>query len=253
MVARTEETTQILEPIAMLVVTPNTKNSKDIFNIDSTVFDFDYTNLFSENRYAGFDRVEHGSRINYGFRWNAYHNNATKRSFSLLVGQVYRFHETGELNDVMGYNSHLSDYVGHVQMNYEYLNLFYRFRLDQKNFAKRKSDVGFSVGNSPLRLGLRYLYKAAYTLDNRRYGEENEIRFTASSQLTKNWQASGSYRYNLKKQGGPIEYNVQIRYDNECTAVSFNLEKSYARDRNYKGSTSFVVKVFLKTLGGVGE
>ena len=253
LVARTQQTTQILEPIAMLVITPNTKNSKDILNLDSTIFDFDYTNLFSENRFAGFDRVEHGSRVNYGFQWKAYHNNAQRRSFSFLFGQVFRLHENNELNDVMGYNSHLSDYVGHIRMDYEYLSLSYRFRLDQKNFAKRKNDVGFSIGNSPLRLGINYLYQASYTLDNRDYPEENEIRFSVSSQLTKNWQASGTYRYNLKKHGGPIEYNAQIRYDNECTAVSFTLEKSYARDRNYKGSTSFVVKVFLKTLGGVGE
>ncbi|MBQ4471941.1 MAG: LPS export ABC transporter permease LptF [Alphaproteobacteria bacterium] len=55
LVAQTEKTMQILEPIAMLVVSPNTKNADDIPNIDSTVFDFDDINLFSENRFAGYE------------------------------------------------------------------------------------------------------------------------------------------------------------------------------------------------------
>lgn len=253
LVARAADTTQILEPIVMFVASPNMKNSEDIPNIDSTVFDFVDTNLFSENRFAGYDRVETGSRINYGFQWTAYHNGAQNRSLSFLFGQVYRFHETQELNDVMGYSGHLSDYVGHIQMNYQYLNFYYRFRLNRENLSKRKNDVSFSIGSSPLRLGLNYIFQGGYKLDNRRYSEENEIRLWANSKLTKDWQASGYYRYNLKKDGGPIEYGAQMRYDNECTALVFNLKRSFARDRNYKGRTSFMVKIFLKTLGGIGE
>ncbi len=249
----TESTTQIFEPIVMLIASPNSKNSSEIPNIDSSIFDFDDTNLFSENRFAGYDRIEYGNRVNYGFQWTAYHNENRTRSFSFLFGQVYRLHANDELSDVMGYSNHLSDYVGHVQMNYQYMNLSYRFRLDQKNFSKRKNDVGFQVGNDPLRLGINYLYQASYVLDDKYYDEEDEIRFNASSQLTKNWQTSGYYRYNLKKHGGPIEYGWQLRYDNECTAVSMNVSKSYARDRNYKGSTSIVFKLLLKTLGGLGE
>ncbi len=251
--AQTESTTQILEPIIMLVISPNTKSSKDIPNIDSTVFDFDSSNLFSENRFAGYDRIETGSRLNYGFQWTAYHNAAKNRSLSLLLGQVFRFHDTEEMSDVMGYSNHLSDYIGRIQMNYQYLSFAYRFRLNRENFSKRKNDISLSIGSSPLRIGIDYLYQGSYKLDKRQYNEENEIRFWANSKLTKNWQISGNYRYNLKKDGGPIEYGIQLRYDNECTALVFDVDKSYAHDRNYKGSTSFMVKVFLKTLGGIGE
>ena len=237
----------------MLVVSPNSKNSPDIPNIDSTVFDFDDTNLFLENRFVGYDRIEHGSRLNYGFQWTAYHSQAMRRSLSFLFGQVYRFTHNSEMDDVMGYQGHLSDYVGQANMNYQYLTLSYRFRLDRKNLAKRRNDVTLSVGGAPLRIGINYLFQDAYTLDRQRFGEKNEIKFSASSKLTKNWQSNGYYRYSLQNHGRPIEYGLQLRYDNECTALVFDLKKSFARDRNYKGGTSFVVKVFLKTLGGVGE
>ena len=253
LVAHTANSTQILEPITMLVLSPNTKNSQDIPNIDSTVFDFDDTNLFSENRFVGYDRVETGTRVNYGLRWTAYHNGAQNKTFSLLFGQSYRLHESEELQDVMGYKNHFSDYVGNIQMTYEYLQLHYRFRLNRENFSKRKNDVGFSLGSNPFRIYTNYLFQKAYTLDNKKYNEENEIQFGFDSQLTKNWKTTTYYRYNLKKGGGPIEYGAQLRYDNECTAVVFSLDKSFARDRNYKGSTSFMIKLFLKTLGGIGE
>ncbi|MBQ3695541.1 MAG: LPS assembly protein LptD [Alphaproteobacteria bacterium] len=254
LVAQTEETSHILEPIVMLVLSPNTRNPDDIPNIDSAIFDFDDTNLFSSNRYTGYDRIETGSRLNYGFQWTVYKNNAQNRSLSFLFGQVYRFQKNDQLADAMGYqDTHLSDYVGRVQMNYQYLSFAYRFRLNRENLSKQRNDVSLSAGANPFRVGISYLYQGAYQLDNRRYNEENEIRFWANSQLSRNWQASGYYRYNLKKNGGPIEYGIQLRYDNECTALVFDLDKSFARDRNYKGSTSFMVKVFLKTLGGIGE
>ena len=256
LVARTENTTQILEPIMMLVLSPNIKNPDDIPNIDSTVFDFDDTNLFSENRYAGYDRVETGARVNYGLQWTAYKNQAKSQTMSMLLGQVYRFNTSNELNDVMGYSNHLSDYVGRIKMKYDYLTLAYRFRLNRENLSKRRNDVSLTVGTAPFKIGISYLYQGAYKLDNKHYNESNEIRYKASSQLSKNWQIAGSYRYNLKEKkrgGGPIEYDLQMRYDNECTALVFDLKKSFARDRNYKGSTSFMIKVFLKTLGGIGE
>jgi hypothetical protein len=48
-----------------------------------------------------------------------------------------------------------------------------------------------------------------------------------------------------------VEAGLTLQYDNECTAVLFDVSKSFTEDRDYKGSTSFMVKVILKTLGGV--
>ena len=85
-------------------------------------------------------------------------------------------------------------------------------------------------------------------------GQPKVVVLSAMSGTTNSLlEISGYYRYNLKKEGGPIEYGSSLRYDNECTALTFDFKKSFARDRNYKGSTSFMIKLFLKTLGGVGK
>ena len=55
---------QIIEPLASVIISPYGGNSSKIPNEDSIDLEFDDTNLFSDNRFTGFDRVEGGPRIN---------------------------------------------------------------------------------------------------------------------------------------------------------------------------------------------
>ena len=130
------------------------------------------------------------------------------------------------------------------------MSLAYRFRLDKDTLEPKKSEVTFVVGNEPLRLGIDYTKLKAISLADTFYDEREEVLFFGSSRLSKQWNLSGYYRYNLTKQDkGPIEYGTMLRYDNDCTAVIFDLSRSFTEDRDYKGDTSFVVKFELKTLG----
>ena len=243
-------TTQIFEPIAMMVVSSNGGNSDKIPNVDSLVFDFDDTDLFSANRFSGYDRVEPGQRLNYGFKWSRF-NHKTRRSISALIGQSYRFDDNAMMKDLMGYDPHFSNYVGRVQISIPYATFFYRARLDQKTLDARKNEVGVKVGDKPLRFGIDYVMRKAYSIGDNRYGGREEIVYSLSSQLTQNVSASGYYRYDLSGKGEPVKAGGSLRYDNECSAVLLEVDKSYTQDRNYKGSTSVMLKLVLKTLGGI--
>ena len=72
-----------------------------------------------------------------------------------------------------------------------------------------------------------------------------------SSRLSRQWSVTGLYRYDLAEDGGPVEAGASVRYDNECLAVIFDLNKEFTQDRDYEGETSFMVKFVLKTLGGI--
>ena len=61
---------QVIEPVAQVVLAPNGSNPDDIPNEDSLDFEFDDTNLFSLNRFPGRDRVDPGSRLDYGLKWS---------------------------------------------------------------------------------------------------------------------------------------------------------------------------------------
>lgn len=249
-----ETTTQVLEPIVMLVTSPTSGNKDKIPNIDSIDIDFDDTNLFSENRFVGYDRVETGTRANYGIQYAVY--GSGNKSTSFLFGQSYRFSGDETLDEILGFESNYSDYVGRWQANYNMFSLSYRFRLDQDTFEPVKNEITLMGGSAPLILGIDYMQLKAK--ENKKnysyYGDREEILFFGSSQFSKNWSLSGYYRYNLAKdfgQKGPVEAGTIAQYDNDCTAIAFEFSKSFTHDRDYKGNTSFMVKFILKTLGSM--
>ena len=57
---------QIVEPAFQLVLAPPTGNPDDIPNEDSVGIEFDDANFFALNRFPGVDRLDPGTRIDYG-------------------------------------------------------------------------------------------------------------------------------------------------------------------------------------------
>ncbi len=248
-----EQMTQIFEPVMMLILAPNGGEMSKIPNVDSTVFDYNDVNLFSDNRYAGYDRVETGTRLNYGIQWSMY-SHKDLPTVQFLFGQSYRLRDKGELNDPMGYREHLSSYVGRLKLNYKYATLMYRFRLDEKSLSAQKNDIVLEVGNKPLRIGIDYLSQEGYTMSDKHFTSKKEYTLFGRSQLTKDLSLTGKYRYNLlKTQRGPLETSVVLRYDHDCATVELEGSKSYTKDRNYHGNTSVSMRFYLKTLGGIGQ
>ncbi len=246
----TQNTTQVFRPIVMAVVSPNKDTNADkIPDTDSLVFDFDDTNLFSRNRYSGYDRVETGARLNYGAEWSVYTN--TNAAFSTMFGQSYRFKQDKGMGTLMGEDKHFSDYVGRMSIDYDYVSLAYRFRLDENKLTAKKNEITLVGGSDPLRLGIDYVYLKDTWIGDNFYPSREEILLFGSSRLSRQWSVAGLYRYDLADDGGPVEAGATVRYDNECLAVIFDLSKSFTEDRDYTGETSFMVKFVLKTLGGV--
>ncbi len=247
-----EKYSQVIEPIAMLVVSPNSKLDTDIPNEDSLDVVFDDTNLFSPNRYNGYDRVETGSRVNYGMQWSLYGPN--NMYLSAMFGQSYRFHEEQDLTALdTGFNQHFSDYVGHLNMDFKDFGVGYRFRLNQNDFRQEMSEARVYFGRDPLRLSASYLYLKASkeALINKAVKDREEIYLSVKSKFTQHWSGNGYYRYDLAPDGGPLEAGGGLQYDNECLTLLFTVEKEFTKDKDYEGDTSFYVRVVLKTLGGL--
>ena len=246
----TTNTTQVFKPIVMAVMTPNRDaNSDKIPDMDSLVFDFDDTNLFSRNRYAGYDRVELGTRLNYGAEWSVYTNRNT--AFSAMFGQSYRFKQDNIMGNLMGEDKNFSDYVGRMSIDYNNISLAYRFRLDENKLTPKKNEITLMGGGDPLKLGIDYVYLKDTWIGDNFYPSREEILLFGTSRLSRQWSLSGLYRYDLATDGGPVEAGAILRYDNECLAVIFDLSKEFTQDRDYTGETSFMVKFELKTLGGI--
>ena len=82
--------TQTIEPIAQLVLRPNETQIGKFPNEDAQSVVFSDANLFSIDKFSGWDRVEGGGRLNAGFQYTAQVNKAG--SFNVLFGQSYQLY-----------------------------------------------------------------------------------------------------------------------------------------------------------------
>ena len=87
--------TQTITPIAQFIARPSEVIPRIQPNEDAQSLVFDDTNLFAWNKFSGYDRVEGGTRLNYGFQYTADFANGGHANF---VG--------GELIQVAGQNSY---------------------------------------------------------------------------------------------------------------------------------------------------
>ena len=131
-------THQVIEPIAQVVLAPNGSNPGKIPNEDSPDFEFDDTNLCSLSRFTGVDRVDPGSRVDYGLKWTVTGDGSGWAS--AFIGQSYRLHKDSVFEQGSGVEDNLSDIVGRIDIKPTYaLDLRYRFRLDKDDLTARRN------------------------------------------------------------------------------------------------------------------
>ncbi len=243
-----ERVTQILEPVVMGVLAPNSTPSDKIPNEDSNDLDFDDTNLFSENRFVGYDRYEAGSRVNYGLQWSAYGKKGGQ--VSVLIGQSYRFSNREEFPIDSGLFERASDLVGRIALYpNSFLNLSYAFRMDRNNFSVNRSNLTLGIGNALLRANVSYLYLKSRLSSYSDYDTREEITYTLTSHLTRYWSVRFYQRVNLSDGGGVLENSGYVRYEDECFALETGIEKEYTHDRDYQNGVTFKLGLEFKPFG----
>ena len=248
LVRQSGDTQQLIEPIIMTVWSPNGQNPARIPNEDSQEFAFDTTNLFSENRFPGLDRVEGGLRINYGVRMGVYGFGGGRSEF--MIGQSWRERDDDTFGPQSGLDGHFSDYVGRVLVSPgEYVDLLYRFRLSEEDFTFQRQELGLGIGPDWARLNLTYIQLkdvANNVVDTS--GERQQITSAFRLEVHDEWTLRGDWRQDLSG-AGTISYGASLVYENECIAITGSGERRFTDDIGVNPETIFFVTVQLKTLG----
>ncbi len=242
---------QLLEPIVMGAISPNGLNKNiNIPNEDSLDLEFDDTNLFSIQRFAGFDRVETGARINYGVHWATFNRNIG--TVSAVVGQVYRFHNDPAFTSLSGLAGHFSDYVGHVDVTPSAnFAMQYRFRLDKNTLTSRRSEVTGSAGPDLLRVTASYLFVKADGSQPLSPRSTEEVYMALSSRFSQNWSVVLGHRQNLGANGGTIRTDIGLTYEDECVIIGLDFANDNTQDRDFKKGLAVLLRLNLKTIGDI--
>jgi LPS-assembly protein len=247
--------TQILEPVAQLVVRPNETQIGRFPNEDAQSLVFDDTNLFAIDKFSGFDRVEGGTRLNAGILYTANINRFG--SFNALFGQSYHLFGLNSfaVRDMTntgiqsGLESDVSDYVARAALqttrNLTFVN---RYRFDKDTWRIRRFEFETSATVGPASFSTIYARYDAQPLIG--YIERREgIYQTAAYQLNSNWAVGGGVRYDLPTNRVDLGL-LTVSYLDECFALAAMYIADYTRSGNPKPDHRFLLRVNLRTLGG---
>jgi LPS-assembly protein len=258
--------TTTIEPIAQVIIRPNEPYAGKLPNEDAQSLVFDTSNLFSVDKFSGYDRVEGGGRANVGVRATTQFDRGG--SVTAVFGQSYQLFGLNSfaVADVTntGVDSGLatpkSDYVGSINYSPNRTYTFsVRSRFDQATLNVQRFEaearanfdrwsVSMMYGNYAPQPELGYL--------TRREG----LLGSASVKVAANWVVSGSARWDLVANQ-INQYIVGAGYVDDCFVLAANYVTSY----NYTTGTAppvlghaFMLQIGLRTLattattGGAG-
>jgi len=241
---------EVVEPIAQVVAGPNGGNPGTIPNEDSLDIEFDETNLFDLNRFAGLDRVDSGQRVNYGLRWSFYGDGGGYAS--AFLGQSYSFNERSNFDAGSGLDTRMSDIVGAIYVNpADYLDLLYRFRFDGDSLQAQRDELLLKAGPDWLNVDVSYAFLSAEADPGSTFGDREEIAARLNMKFDEYWSAYVAGRRDLE-DGRMLSYGGGIAYEDEC----FDIRTSVFRNDYEDGETDPGIKVLFsiafKNLGSVG-
>lgn len=243
--------TQLVEPVAAVVVAPNGGNPDKIPNEDSLDVEFDDTNLFDSNRFTGVDRFESGTRFVYGLNWGYYANNGGV--VEAFAGQSHRLRAEPSFSESSGLRDKTSDIVGRLRLSPgQWIDLLYRVRFDPEEQAARRHQLGLSAGPSRFKVGVNYLFLDE-TNATSEFSDREELILSFSAQLTKYWSASGYIHEDLAPNGGTISEGLGLVYTDECFTFRVQGLRTFTSDRDLKPTDSLMFILTFKHLGEIAS
>jgi LPS-assembly protein len=261
-----------IEPIAQFIVRPNETRIGSLPNEDAQSLVFDENSIFSMNKFSGYDRIEGGTRLNYGGRYTFTANNGAY--LSLLFGQSlhiagrnsfaqYDLANTGRNS---GLESRQSDFITAATFQPNVNSTFTaRGRFDEKTLALRRLDVEATT---------KVLDKVALSALYSRIDAQPELGYTLRREgvylksrvdLPKNFYVTGSVLFDLDKyltekivnpgnSGGVFNVSgtsLGLGYKDECTDLSLTYSRTYndyLSGTNLR-TTTYMMRLELKDLG----
>ncbi len=253
--------TQLIEPIAQIVVAPQTGTSQLIKypNEDSLDFEFTDANLFGFNRFTGIDRLDGGYRANVALHGAWYLGGTT---FDGLVGQAYRTNKDDLFPAGSGLRDEVSDIVARGTFApTKWLDLTYRTRLDKQTLQTRFADALASVGVDKFRVSGGYIYTTfnPYTyydqpapppVGNAYYFPRNEATLNVSTK----W---GDYRFAAYARRDLANNQMVMAggdaiYEDECFIFDLRLYRRYTSINGDGGASAVLFLLTFKTIGQFG-
>ncbi|UDF30151.1 UNVERIFIED_ORG: LPS-assembly protein LptD [Roseateles sp. XES5] len=254
--ATTDTSTHLFEPIAQIYARPSEDLAGGLPNEDAQSFVFDATNLFERDKFSGFDRIEGGTRANLGIRYTGTFDNGVQlRSIigqSFHLGGVNSF-ATDDLVNAganSGLETDVSDYVGMAGVDLPNgISFSTRARLDKDNLSLRRSDTSLRFDGARFETELTYTRIASQPL----YGlidSASEVQGAAAFKFHDYWSVFGSITYDIGNH--VVSRNgVGLSYDDRDTVFSIVYEQTRDKSSSVANDWSIGARLMFRTIGDI--
>jgi LPS-assembly protein len=241
--------TWLIEPRAAFYAAPIGLNPQTIPNDDSGAVDFNDADLFSHNRFAGFDQVDTGQRVDYGLHlaWSQ----MTGQHVDFLAGQSYRFQQqspfavngTGD-----GLERQASDYVGRLAISPGGgFDIGYHFRFAETDLRPQRQELSVSDTFGPLISSVNYGQIGNNFHDVETARQQISARFDLK--IGTYWGAYVSGTRDITGDGHLLAAELGARYVDECTSLVGSIGTDGYLIGTYKPGTTVLLQLVLKNLG----
>lgn len=236
-----------IEPTAMVVIGRKYEPRFSKFGlVDSPKNDLSKNNIFSANRFSGIDFHDYGNRLSYGI------------NSSLMSEYLYIDAFLGQLvhkNNVMKEGN--SDYVADISLDVaNNLELFYRFRRDQK-LRPIRNEIGISAVTDSFMTNAiftelhnvsRYFAKEGFEPDA---DKASQISFDVSYKLMKNLLIGMASKIDLASKATKVLVrSIRVTYFFDCVSINGAITDNFLHNDllGVKKTKSKTISVGLKAI-----
>lgn len=241
---------QTLEPRIFYVYIPY-RDQSNIPVFDSGVSDFNFAQIFSENRYSGYDRVNDANQLTASVTTRFLDAETGVERFKAMVGQRYylrnpRVYLTGEATLPRTYSNTLAAFNGLI-----WKKTYLDSAIEYNNHAARTDRFSIGVRYQP---EVAKVVSASYRYVREGLGGSTEPvgQYDLAGQwpLSGRWYAVGRYNYS-KRDRKLLEAIAGVEYNAGCWAARFVAQRLEAVAGT--PNTTFFMQLELNDFASIGS
>ncbi|ODS10239.1 LPS assembly protein LptD [Vibrio scophthalmi] len=230
--------TQTLEPQVQYLYVPK-EDQSDIYLYDTTLLQTDYYGLFRSRKYSGVDRIAPANQFSYGAS-TRFFDDQYKERLNISFGQIFYFDKSTKNSTSLGENEDESTNYSAwaVEMDFNFNDyLFYhggiQYDIDSSEMQLGNSTLEYRFNGGYIQGNYRYVTKEyiEQTVDLNSIDSTNGINgitqegisqagFLAGYTLSRNWNASAQYFYDLTTEQS-LEWLARLNYLDDCWYIGF--------------------------------
>ena len=232
-----------LEPRAYYLYSKRSAQD-DIPLFDTGALDFNFSQLFRENRFSGADRINDANQLSLAFSSRLI-NSEGREKFLAAIGQILYFEDRMvTLPDEEPETSSGSDIVGELVLEFDENwsgETTIQWDPSSDETQRASAAIRYRDGTSRLvNIGHRFIR-----------GEGEFLHASIAWPIKNNWRVASAWNYSLDNKQS-IETLLGVEYDSCCWAVR-TAARRFITDDGTDTTTSFFIQLVLKGLAPVGQ